>query len=212
MRNPLIPIILLILSVATYFAFASPWWGDISRIKADIAVAEKAITQGNELKELVQNITEKVNAVPSDDQSRLQAVLPLKIDDILFLNDINAIAGNRGLQAKNLTLTDDVSVVNTTPQVSDVSGVTKGAPTEKAPSQKIKMVSFAVTAKYPAFISLLRDLEQSLVLYEVQSIGFSGKRASDTANTADKKTVEKGQVAIPEGDDYSVKFTTYSVE
>ena len=203
MRNPLIPIILVVLSIATYFAFAAPWWAEINSTKADIEVAKVAVTQGNELKELVQNLTEKVNSVPPEDRSRLQAVLPFQIDEILFLNDINVLAGNRGLQARNLVLAEDTSTAGNTAAVSESDGEVKGSS-----SQKTKTASFAVTAKYPTFISFLRDIEQSLVLYEIKSVSFSETGTSDTSGTSGKS----GQSTAPQGDDYSVKFTTYSVE
>jgi len=212
MRNPIIPIVLAILAVATYFAFITPWWAEVNSLKADIKVAEGAITKGNELKELVQNITEKVGAVSPDNQSRLQAILPTQIDDILFLNDINALAGNRGLQAKNLSLSADTSMVSAAIPDPEVGGATKGSQTRMAVPQKEKMVSFSVTAKYPAFISFLRDLERSLVLYETKSITFSEKGEGNAVAATVKNTTGKGEAVAPEGDDYSVKFTTYSVE
>ena len=212
MRNPIIPIVLAILAVATYFAFITPWWAEVNSLKADIKVAEGAIAKGNELKELVQNITEKVGAVSPDNQSRLQAILPTQIDDILFLNDINALAGNRGLQAKNLSLSADTSMVSAAIPTPEADGATKGPQTKIAASQKEKMVSFSVTAKYPAFISFLRDLERSLVLYETKSITFSEKGGGGAGAAPTKNTTGKGEAAAPEGDDYSVKFTTYSVE
>lgn len=221
MRNPLIPIILIVLSIATYFAFAAPWWSDIRKLQADMQVAKESIARGNELKELIQNITEKVDAVSPEDQSRLQAVLPFQIDDILFLNDINSLSGNHGLSTKNLTFGDEVGTVVGSvapapqPKIDDGDNDTaKGAGSpQTAVSQKTKIVTFSVTAKYPKFITFLRDLEQSLVLYEIKSISFSETATTNAGGSNSKSTSGKtGQSAEPEGDAYSVKLTTYSVE
>lgn len=211
MRNPLIPIILVILSIATYFAFAVPWWTEVTGLKAGIEVADKSITQGKELKELIQNIAEKVDAVPADDRSRLQAVLPVQIDEILFLNDINLLTESHGLQTAGLVLGGDAAgnKKGGSSSTEEASGTASGSA-----QQKTKEVGFSVSAKYPAFILFLRDLEQSLVLYEIKSIAFSRGGTSDEGSTSAKSTAgtsgKNGQAT--DGDTYTIKFTTYSVE
>jgi len=89
MRNPFIPIILFILSGATYFAFIAPTWEEVGSIKEQQESAQGTITQGEELKTLVADISEKVKRFEEEDpQGRIGAILPLEIDEILFLNDI----------------------------------------------------------------------------------------------------------------------------
>lgn len=216
MRNPLIPIILLILSGATYFAFIAPFWQDVTTVKNAQEEARKTIEQGEKLKTLVADIAAKVRKFEERDPSgRIGAILPLETDEILLLNDISALVGNQGLEAKELTLEyPDMGVSEgqassptnggTTPATSGRGGT---APEENA--RAYRTVSFSVSATYSQFVELLREIEQNLVLFEIESVDFIAGD-TDAEGSGSRGTSAVRSIGAPVAD-YSITLRTVSV-
>ena len=197
MRNPFIPIILFILSGATYFAFIAPTWEEVGSIKEQQESAQGTITQGEELKTLVADISEKVKRFEEEDpQGRIGAILPLEIDEILFLNDISALAGNRGLQTKGLML-----------EAKSDDAPNNQAETQTKNERATRTVAFSVSATYPQFVDFLREIEQNLVLLEIENIEFAA-----VSEEAPKSSGSTSKTSSPSAYDYSVILRTISVQ
>lgn len=215
MRNPFIPIILLILSAATYFAFIAPFWQDVGTIKVEQEEAAKTIEQGEKLKTLVADIAAKVRKFEErDPDGRIGAILPLETDEILLLNDISALVGNQGLEAKELTLSssDDEAAQGGARAVSD--GDTPrpagdGEGTTGEDDRIYRTVSFSVSTTYPQFIILLREIEQNLVLFEIEDIEFVAS-AGDSGGSGSRGTSTARSSGAPVSD-YSITLRTVSV-
>lgn len=209
MRNPFIPIILLILAGASYFAFIAPFWNDIGTIKSEQKSAQETIKQGEELKTLVADISEKVKQFEErDPNGRLGAILPLEIDEILFLNDLSALVGNQGLEAKELTLSGDDDTATT--ENEGAPNVDTQARDGVSNDRTHRTVSFTVSATYPQFVALLREIEQNLVLLEIESVDFTAGTVPETSTGGSSRTTSARSGSVPVAD-YSITLRTISV-
>lgn len=210
MRNPFIPIILFILAGASYFAFIAPFWNDIGTIKSEQESAQETIKQGEELKTLVADISEKVKQFEErDPNGRLGAILPLEIDEILFLNDLSALVGNQGLEAKELMLSGgDDDTAPTGNEGAPNAGTQTGGDTSN--DRVHRTVSFTVSATYPQFVALLREIEQNLVLLEIESVDFTAGAAPEASTGSSSRTTSARSGSAPVAD-YSITLRTISV-
>lgn len=209
MHNPFIPIILLILSGASYFAFIAPFWDDIGVVQVRQESARETIKQGEELKTLAADIAAKVKQFEErDPNGRLGAILPLEIDEILFLNDLSALVGNQGLEAKELTLSgsDDEGSTGGAGQAQNDPDSPGSAQNDSNASRDrtYRTVSFSVSATYPQFVALLREIEQNLVLLEIESVEFTAGAAPEVSGARARST------STPVAD-YSITLRTVSV-
>ena len=207
MRNHLISFILIILAVATYFAFTAPLWSQAEILKESIANDQDAIKEGRDLQALVQDVSGIVSEISPEQQSALEAILPEKVDEILLLNDIYTLAASHEMQVQDLGLVDDVSA-NTNANSAGASGDALSVSTASS-GPKTRMVTFSVSAGYAPFVAFIKELEKSLGRYEIPSIKFSASTDGSTKAGSSASGSKSSQSA---GTSYTVTITTYSVK
>lgn len=206
MRNPFISFILIILAAATYFGFTAPLWSDAEALKGSITNDQDAIKEGRDLQTLIQDVSGIVSNISPEQQSKLEAVLPEKVDEILLLNDIYTLAASHEMQVQDIELVDIPA--------SGASGAGANVGAIVAPTLgngvKTRTVTFSVAAEYATFVTFIKELEKSLVLYEITSVDFSS--SDDGSSTATGSSAGSSKSKSPSTVTYTVTITTYSVK
>lgn len=213
MRNPFVSIILLLLSGAIYYAFIGGDIQQIQQIQDQSAAADHTIMEGKQLKGLTADINEKVEKISNDPATeRVRAVLPLVLDPILVLNDVDTIIKNHGMKPKSLSL-DGAANTQGGSTPSPTQATQKQPTTGSAVNPTVHTISFTVSATYPDFIKLLSDLQQSLEMVEITNVSFASPSSASSSKGGASSGTSGGSGStttgsVPGGLDYTVTLTT----
>lgn len=154
-----IPLLLLAVSVGVFFLYIDPEYQKIKILRAEEAQYNDALNKSKELQKERDKIKDKFNKIPAEEVDRLEKLLPDNVDNVRLINDLEAIVGRYGAHIRNIKIG--------TPAASqrDVLG---------ADIAKFGILSleFSLQTSYKNFLQILRDLEDSLRLVDVTSIGF----------------------------------------
>ena len=168
--NIITPLILIIISIGTFFAYTDKNYrgtelanGDksIQELQAEYANYQEALTNDQAIREQRQKLQDKKGKFSEENIVKLEKLLPDNIDNIKLIIDMNNIASKRGLELKGAKL--DTSV-KTDPNKL-------GADNSKYGTVGI---SFSVVSSYDNFQVFLKDLEKSLRLVEVTDLSVTG--------------------------------------
>ncbi len=164
----IISIVLVLASVGAFFGYIDPTYKDIKDLGEERAGYTRALNNSKQLQEEKEKFLQKYNSIAFSDRDKLLKLLPDHIDNVRLIIDIDEMARKYNIPIGNF----DASAS------SDTSAVI-GA--NQAPYGTLTM-SFSITASYSTFLTFMRDLERSLRILDITSIGFS---ASDTGQVYD---------------------------
>ncbi len=201
MFNTISSIALLLISIGVAFMYITPKYGDIMNLQSNNSELSAALVKAKDIDNISKNLSEKMRSLPKEDLDRLERLLPLKFDELRFVNDLQGAGERNGLKIQGIMITDTPTNASGGQQPQQSPGTTGGATTPNRGYITHKF-SFTVSAQYKTFIVFLKDLERSLEFTDINSVslattgvlGQGGKQASsDTYN-------------------YQVEFTTYSLK
>lgn len=161
MSKTLIPVILILVAGLVGFFLIKPVYEKISIAKEGIQGIDDAMEKTKKIGSIVETLRSDMDSITSEEEDKLMAILPKEVDKIRFLNMLNSLALRNNLPIVNLTVSGDTTRNETT-----VAGTDLRQP-------KAITASFSVIASYDAFITFLKEIEQSLTLLDVDSISFS---------------------------------------
>jgi len=153
-----IPIILLIVSGATFFWFIDPTYSDIQTLEGERELFSEALDNSQELQAVRDDLLSQYNGYTAEDLDRLEKMLPDAVDNVRLIRDLNGIAGDYGMTLRNTSV-----------QISQQN--TQAGPSEGTLGSVL--VSFTVTSSYESLVSFLQDLERSLRLVDVVNLAFT---------------------------------------
>lgn len=174
--NFIIPILLILSSLGVFFGYVDPNYkgsgastspGDysaysISDLNAELAKYQNLSQSSAAIVSKESDLVNKQDTISTDDQTRLERMLPANIDNIRLIIEISQIAQGRNLIAKNITIGNSTNNTN-----ANAGGNQYGTVS----------LSFTVNASYSNFLSFLSDLENNLRLVDITNITFA---ANDT--------------------------------
>ena len=187
----IIPIILLIISVASFVMFSNPSYQRIKALKAESAQYDQALSNSRKLQEERDTLGQKYNAIPPASLDRLNKLLPDTADNIRLIIDIQRIASAYGISLSSIKF--DAKQTNSTAPATTLAA---GAPADITQSMNdygTFSLEFGVTTSYDNFLKFMKDLESSLRLTDVQSVTFT----TDNSAAGINKTL------------YTIKLNTY---
>lgn len=150
----LVPIILIVISGGIYLGYIDGAYDTVKTLQAEEQQYEDALRQSETLNRVRNELLTTYNNISTRDLDRLDKMLPNNIDSIRLLIDIDGIAAENGVALSDLEA-----------EPSGVDG-SEG-------SIGIVRASFTTTATYQVFKNLLRDLESSLRLFDINAISIS---------------------------------------
>lgn len=160
----LIPIILVIAAGLMFFLYTDPKYQEVKTLRAQEAEYDQALTKSRELQEVRNKLISKRNTFSPDDLRKLERVLPDNVDNIRLIIDIDTIAGRYGLRIR------DVAVSGPMSGREERGNTAVGDAGDKVGSVEL---SFSVPARHDDFVRFLADLERSVRIVDVNSIGFT---------------------------------------
>jgi len=168
--NILTPVILIIISIGTFFVYINPNYRgqnqgagaeSVMQLQKEYADYQNALNNAKEIATKRDSLQTKSNEFKLADTQKLEKLLPDNIDNIKLVIDMNNIANKHGLELKGAKLDTNVNI--------DPNKI--GADTSKYGTVGI---SFTVVASYENFQAFLADLEKSLRLVEVTDLSITG--------------------------------------
>jgi hypothetical protein len=188
MNRYIIPIFLIILSVAGYIRYIDPYYGAVMAGKTKIEEYDKLLADAQAANDKLDLLRTTEEGFPEGFERSLDIILPESIDPLRLVIDIDGIAALKGLHIKEPEIT-----IPSTANGKVLTGL-----------QENKL-SFTVSAPYDVFQSFLRDLELSLSLQDLSGLSFT--------SVVPNEGVAAVAVVNPQlrTYDYQVTVTTYSL-
>ncbi len=185
----LTPFIIIALSIAMYFFYISPAITEVQTLSDKKAQYNDVLNKVEEIKQKRDAISSDYNNISGTDLERLNKIVPEEFNSVLFVNDINSIAGRNGITLKNLTESAaSASAASSVVAVSEVSPYKKN------------IITLQVQGQYSQFINFLTELESSLQLIDISKIDFTtGGDIGPTSGTTN---------SLPS---YSLEINVYSL-
>ena len=206
------PAILIGIAITVFFMFANPIYSEIGGLRAQVASYDEALSNSKALKNEIDKLTAKYNAIDRDDLIKLQKLLPDNIDNIRLILEIEQIALPYGMALKDVKY-------NATNDPAKGAGAGGGAGTEGAPAvlqgggtaiaggkdYGAWDLSFSTTGTYDNFLRFTRALESNLRIVDISSIQFS----SGTENNGSSSASSGSPSSAREAYKYDFKIKTY---
>ena len=168
--NLITPIILIIISFATFFMYIDPNYRgtdlsngtrSIQSLQAEDAEYQTALNNSNEIRRKRESLVQKRGEIDPANLAKLDKLLPDNVDNIKLVIDIKNIAENHALTLKNIKLDTAIK--------SDSSKI--GQDNSKYGTVGL---SFSVSSSYDNFQNFLTDLEKSQRLVDITDLSVVG--------------------------------------
>jgi len=170
--NLILPLILLAGSLGIFFGYVDPnyrgqgsgsttdysSYGVVS-LQDELSKFQDIANSSNKIVAERETLVKKKNLITTDDQTKLEKLLPSNIDNIRLIIEISNIAAKRNLLAKNIS----VGSVNGNSSSIGPNGALYGT----------LALKFTVNSSYDNFLNFLQDLESNLRLVDITDISFS---------------------------------------
>ncbi len=182
----IMPTILIGISVAVFFMFASPIYSQIGDLKTQVDSFNEALDNSKALESAKDTLTQKKNAIDPANLTKLEKLLPESIDNIRLILEIEQVALPYGMTLKDVKYSSTAQVAAANNPVQ-AAGTTQAAATVQPSANSNKGygvwdLSFSTTGSYNNFLNFTRDLESNLRIVDVSSIQFSSSIATGTTS------------------------------
>jgi len=179
----IIPTIVILGAIASFFAYTSPQYKAIKSIKLEIASYDSALKDSTKLVTARKSLRDKYNSIPIESQEKLEKILPDNIDNIRFILELQKISKeSSGISLKNIKFNAPSNTPVAPGQVAQVS--TSTVALQNKPYNQAEM-EFTAVGSYSNFLNFLQNLEKSLRIIDIESISFSSTESSGfSASTA----------------------------
>lgn len=197
MFNTISSIALLLISGGVAFMYITPKYGDIMSLRNNSSELSAALVKANDIDNISKDLSEKMRSFPKEDLDRLERLLPVKFDELRFVNSLQGVGERNGLTIKGITIASA--------QANASGGQPQGASGEAMAGNKgyvAHKFSFTVLASYKTFIVFLKDLERSLEFMDINSVSLAASGAMGQGGTQASRDTYT----------YQVEFTTYSLK
>ncbi len=158
------PIIAILVAGLLFYFYIDPTYTEVKTLRAEEATLNAALSRALELQTTRDQLISRYNTFSPEDLSRLEKFLPDHVDNVRLVLDMDSMASQYGMRVRNVAI-EKQEVKKKTTRTQAVG------PDER--SYESMVLSFTVTGDYSTFRSFLKDLEQSLRLVDVESVGFA---------------------------------------
>ena len=166
-----IPAIFIGISIALFFGFTDPIYGEISSLRKTSDSYNQALDNSKALQAERDKLTAKYNTINPDDIAKLEKLMPDSVDNIRLILEIEKIAAPYGMVLKDIKY-DSSSGAGSSQPTAKSSSTTAAAPKT---SYGVWNLQFSTQGTYSNFVSFLKNLESNLRIVDVSSIDFSSK-------------------------------------
>jgi len=157
------PIFFILVSIGIFFGYVDPQYSLIKTDKAIERQYDEALDQSKELLKIRDDLLSQYNTLDPTSLARLKKLLPDNIDNVKLIMEIDGMAKARGINVRNIIVRGETAVAS-------ASGKKPIVPDSK--DYESVVLEFSFGASYEDFKKLLRDLEMSLRLVDVEVASF----------------------------------------
>ncbi len=147
------------------FFYTQPTYDSARVFESSIKSYDQALNKAAELQSLKQSLLSQYNAFNPADLDRLHKLLPDHVDNVRLILDLDNLAGRHGMSLQNISFSGPAEES----ERSVIGAI--GAGKQKSNSLTLK---FTTQGTYTSFRALLRDLERSLRIVDLVSLGLAG--------------------------------------
>jgi hypothetical protein len=157
----------------------------VKELQVKIASYQEASNNANKLAKQRQELQDKLNAISSEQNTKLLTLLPDQIDSIRFILEAEQLMGRLGMPLKNVKYTANKNSGDSNAQIGT-----------KDTSHGTFTFEFTTEGTFSEFLGLLNKLEKNLRIIDVKSITFNAAAGVGSAIN-DNRMI------------YNVKMNTY---
>jgi Tfp pilus assembly protein PilO len=168
----LAPLLIIIICVAAYFMYISPKLDEINTLRLKLAEYKTTLEQSKELKSTLDSMMSSYNAIPEEEKTRLDKIIPEKFNNVLFVTDVSGIAFKNGMVVKSVKLNE----------ITQNSG-SQVVAEPKDQQYKTITATFTLTGQYDQCMKMLKDIEDSLQLLDVKSLSVKESQKNTAGST-----------------------------
>ena len=166
----ILPSILILISLGTFFVFINPHYQSINSYKDQISQYDEALNNEMKLEQDRDALSNQFHSFPLDTQAKLQKLLPDNADNIRLIIDIQKIAVANGVNV--------ISIQFDSPSASGATAVNSKV-SEQPTDYGVFNLGFTVVGSYKNFLQFLKVMESNLRVNDIQSIDFASGDAKD---------------------------------
>ena len=182
----LLTMVLIIAAIVLVAQVARPIWSDIRVLRLQQKEVAETLSKLRELQALREELLTTYNSIPADKLERLYSMLPPKPDVGNILVSLEKLTKDRGIKLRSINFAKEQSkqAVPTGRIVQKPAGVSSNAVS----------YTFAVSAGYDIFRSLLAALEKNLRIVDVTDVTFSAAPVSVFEFTLRSRSYYQGEI------------------
>ena len=173
MKN-IIPIIVTLVSVATFVLVVQPQYAEVQELQAKGEELDDVLDNARTLRALRDNLLEKEQSLQAVDIARLEKLIPDSADNVRLILEFEQIAGRRNLEiaaaAADKEEEDDSQNTSFDVETNDYGVVT---------------LDFTIEGDYQDFILFLKDIEKNLRITDIKAVSISPNGDSTTSFSFD---------------------------
>lgn len=162
MNRILLPLVLIIISIAAFFMWINPHYKNVKALGVQLTESNGALGQVAELESVRASLVDKENSFSQGDLAKLQKLLPDNVDNIRLFLDMQGVASRYSTSIQDISVADQGQKASATTQAI--------GPSNKQYGQMV--LSFSVNISYEKLNDFLKDLENSLRIVEIKSLAF----------------------------------------
>ncbi|MDB5259370.1 MAG: hypothetical protein JWO73_578 [Candidatus Taylorbacteria bacterium] len=175
MGKNILPIILIILAVGTYFTFTSGKIDEIKQVQVVSDSYQLAITNAEKLIKTRDEVLKSRSRISAEDLAKLDKMIPDNIDNVRLIIDVNGIADQHHIKLKGV-------------RTSATSPSTKTTAAGVAMKLNTVTISFSTATTYENFIAFMQDIERSLRIMDISKISLTAADNGVYSYDVDLKT------------------------
>ena len=175
------PTILIGLSIALFFTFTNPLYGDILLLREEMTAYNEALDNSKALEKERDKLTQKYNSIGGENLTKLQKLLPESIDNIRLVLEIEKLASPYGMVLKDVKY--DAAQKESTVSPGIIQGEIINQNLRK--DYGIWNLEFSTEGSYGNFINFVKSIENNLRIVDVVSVSFSSGSSSGSGALSD---------------------------
>ncbi|MBI2109171.1 MAG: type 4a pilus biogenesis protein PilO [Parcubacteria group bacterium] len=160
MIRQILPILLVLASLAIFFFFVVPQYATLQGKRSQIAALNEALNNSRQVQAVRDRLLTSYNNIADEDIDRLKKILPDHVDNVRLILEIDRIASRNGMVLQNVVTRDS----------------TKESAGSFGPNDalfgKIR-IGFSLIGRYESIVNFLAELEQSLRVVDVVALSFA---------------------------------------
>ena len=162
MKN-IIPIIVTIISIATFVLVVQPQYNEIKAMQSKETELEDVLDNARKLQSLRDGLLDKRKEIASADIRRLEKLIPESADNVKLILEFEQIADRYGLSIDAASATKESEDGGAQAQNFDIETKDYG----------IITLDFTLNGGYAELISFLKDVEKNLRITDIRSLSIT---------------------------------------